>query len=389
MIRSAEPTPPPHGGAPVHVVHVLGGTSPGLGQEPPSALACLSLRALADGLVAHGVRVTVHAPPEAGSACPDASSGAAFLPAHARTEPEAVMALRSALTGADLVHAHGLRAAALASLARDLTRRRVPLVVGWHEREPVDGPREGLLRTLERRAARAAAVVLCPTPRQVDRARRRGARDARLSPVTLPVPATPPCGAAESRDKTRAEIGAVDRPLLFSLGRLDARHGYGTVVAASRAWRGLKRPPLAVVAGEGPERAALQRQIVAENLPVTLPGRRDDALDLLRASDLVLLPEGGASAMLLAQEALRAGVPVAGATRRGEGARELVGEAGALTEPGDATALGETVAELLRDPVRLARLRAACAERAAALPTGEERVTHVLAVYDELLGLRR
>ncbi|EST39245.1 hypothetical protein N566_03025 [Streptomycetaceae bacterium MP113-05] len=383
MTRSAEPNSPLHDRAPVHAVHVLGGTAPGPGPASPSALTCAQVRSLTGGLVAHGVGVTVHAPPEAGAACPVGSSGADFDPARASTRGEAVIALRAALRGTDLVHAHGLRAAALACLARDLLRPHVPLVVGWYDREPADGAREAMLRMLERRTARAAAVVLCPTPRMVDVARERGARDARLAPTALP-PAPPV--EAEDRAKLRAGIGAVERPLLFSLGRLDTRHGYRTVVEASRAWRRLEPPPLVVVAGEGSERAALHRLIVAEDLPVALPGRCDDALNLLRVADLALLPEGGAAPGVLAQEALRAGVPVAGACRDDDGLRELVGDAGALTSPGDSAALGETVTALLQEPARLARLGAAGVERAAALPTGEERVAHVLSVYDEVLA---
>lgn len=385
MTRSTAPNPPSRDRAPVHVVHVLGGTSPGLGPELPSAVTCARLRPLVAGLVAHGVRVTVHAPPEVAAACGCAEAGARFVPARARTEPEAVMALRAALAGADLVHAHGLRAATLAVLARELLRPRVPLVVDWHHREPAEGAREAVLRMLERRAARAARVVLGADTGLVDRARRRGARDARLTPFALGAPGG---GAAvacpDHGPKLRAEIGAVDRPLLLSVGRLDARHGYGTVLTASRAWRRLEPPPLLAIAGEGPERRALQAVIDAEELPARLLGRRDDALELLSAADLAVLPAGDVTCLLFAREALRAGVPLVGAV--GESARDLAGEAGRLTRPGDADALAAAITALLTEPDRLGGLAAASRARAAALPTEEHSLAHLLSVYDELLA---
>lgn len=383
MTRSTAPNPPPRDRAPVHVVHVLGGTSPGLGPELPSAVTCARLRSLVAGLVAHGVRITVHAPPEVETACGLAEAGARFVPARAHTEPEAVVALRAALADADLVHAHGLRAATLAGLAREFRRPRIPLVVDWHHREGAEGARETVLRVLERRAARAASVVLGANTELVDRARRRGARDARLAPFALSVPGSDAVASPDHGPKVRAEIGAVDRPLLLSVGRLDARHGYRTALTAARTWRLLAPPPLLAVAGDGPERAALQAVIDAEELPVRLLGRRDDALDLLHVADLALLPAGDVTPSLFAREALRAGVPLVGAAEAS--ARDLVGDAGALSRPGDADALGAAVADLLATPDRLAALAAASRARGAALPTEEHSLAHLLSVYDELL----
>lgn len=388
MTRSTVPPPPPRASGPAHVVHVLGGTAPGLGDAPPSAVTCAQVRSLAHGLLAHGLRVTLHAPPEAEAACGLTGAGAQFAPSRARTEPEAVRALRATLAGADLVHAHGLRAATLACLARDLVRPRAPLVVTWHRRQPAGGAREGVLRMLERRVARTASVVLCATSGLVDLARRCGARDARLAPSALHLPAPAAAGRVvadpDQGAKMRAEIGAVDRPLLFSVGRLDPGYGYGTLLAAARAWRRLEPPPLVAVAGDGPERRRLQAAVDAEELPVSLLGRRDDALALLRVADLALLPDGdGVAPPVFAQEALRAGVPVVGA--EDDGIREVVGAAGLLTPPGDAAALAGAVTGLLTEPGRLTGLAAACAERVARLPTEEQTVAHVLCVYDELL----
>ncbi|NDZ90004.1 glycosyltransferase family 4 protein, partial [Streptomyces sp. SID10115] len=140
--------------------------------------------------------------------------------------------------------------------------------------------------------------------------------------------------------------------------------------------------PLLVVAGEGPERAALQRRIEEELLPVRLVGRRDDVPELLAAADLAVLPSSWESRSVLAQEALHARVPLV-ATAVG-GIPELVGDAAELVAYGDAEALATAVARLLADPVRRAELRDRGAAQAATWPTEDETVTQVLSVYDEL-----
>ncbi|OMI37381.1 group 1 glycosyl transferase [Streptomyces sparsogenes DSM 40356] len=75
-------------------------------------------------------------------------------------------------------------------------------------------------------------------------------------------------------------------------------------------WRALDPQPLLVIAGEGAGRAALQRRIDAEELPVRLLGRREDVPALLAAADVAVLSSRWEARSLLAQEALHAGVPL-------------------------------------------------------------------------------
>ncbi|WNI25572.1 glycosyltransferase family 4 protein [Streptomyces sp. ITFR-16] len=356
----------------LRTVQVLGGGSAGSSAHVGS---------LAAGLVARGVQVTVCAPAGLDRAYDFAVSGASFAPVPRRSDPAAVAALRAACTGADIVHAHGLHAAVRAALA--LGGRRTPLVVTWHTRAHAEGARRRLLHLLERRAVRAAAVVLGTSSDLVDRARRRGARDARLGPVASPAPSV---AEADPADKVRAELGAVERPLIVAVGSLVPHHGYGTLLDAARVWRGLDPVPLVVVAGEGRERAALQRRIKAEDLPVALIGSRDDAAGLLAAADLAVLPSRWESRSLVAQEALRRGVPLV-ATAVG-GVPELVGDAAELVPYGNAEALARAVARLLGDPAARERLAAAGLRQAASWPTEDDTIAQVLSVYDELVQPR-
>jgi glycosyltransferase involved in cell wall biosynthesis len=307
--------------------------------------------------------------------------GAHHVPVPRSSDPASVSALRAACADADLVHAHGLHAALRAALA--LSGRRVPLVVTWHTRSEADGARAHVLRLLERRVARAAAVVLGTSSDLVDRARSRGARDARLAAVALPAP-RPPVEPAEPdrfRHKARAELGSTDRPLLMAVGSLDRHRGYHTLLDASRAWCRLDPVPLLVIAGEGPLRAVLQRRIEDEELPVRLIGRRDDITELLAAADLALLPSRWESRSVLAQEALHARVPLV-ATAVG-GIPEMVGDAAELVPYGNAKALADAVVRLLADPARQEVLREKGARQAATWPTEDETVAQVLSVYDE------
>lgn len=367
----------PHGQSPLRTVQVLGGGS---------AVSSTHVRSLASGLVARGVRVTVCAPLETEGVYDFAGVGAQHVPILRSSDPASVAALRNACADADLIHAHGLHAGFRATLA--LGRRRTPLVVTWHSRSHAEGARAHLLKLLERRVAKAAAVVLGTSSELVDRARSRGARDARLAAVALPAPRR---GGADddtdrSRSKARAELGATDRPLLMAVGSLDRHRGYDTLLDAARTWRSLDPAPLLVIAGEGPLRGVLQRRIEEEELPVRLVGRRDDVSELIGAADLALLPGGPEARSVLAQEALHARVPLVAAAIGS--VPELVGDGAELVPYGDAAALAEAAVRLLEDPDHREALKEKGTRQAMTWPTEDETVAQVLSVYDELTQLR-
>jgi glycosyltransferase involved in cell wall biosynthesis len=372
----------PARGQQLHAVHVL------------STAAGAHVCSLAGGLVARGVEVTVCAPAATATDYPFSRSGARFVPVdlgrRTAADAPAVAALRAVFGSAGVVHAHGMRAGLLASLA--LGGRRTPLVVTWHGADPPadDGPGGMVLRWLERRWVRGASVVLGVSSDLVDRARRYGARDVRLAPAAVPRPeARPPRPPAEGdrhRQKIRAEFGAVDRPLLLAVGRLEAHQGYELLLDAAAGWARLDPRPLVAIAGEGPQRGYLDRRIEAERLPVQLLGRRDDIPELLSAADLVLLPSRWEGRALIAQEALHAGVPLV-ATAVG-GTPELVGDAAELVPYGDPAAFMRAVTGLLADPERRTALAVAGRAQAATWPTEDDTVAQVLSVYDELTQAR-
>ncbi|MGY1673354.1 glycosyltransferase family 4 protein [Geodermatophilus sp. SYSU D00710] len=348
------------------------------------------LRSVLPALAEAGATATV-----CGPAATDAlfgfSAAAAFRPVEisAGLDPvadaRAVLALRRALAGADLVHAHGLRAGLVAAAAvRAGTRGgpRRPLVVTLHNALPDRaGPLRRVLATAERTTVRAADVVLAASADLAANAWRLGARDVRVAPVSAP--ALPP--ARRPRAEVRAGLGLTEgRPLVLAVGRLHPQKGYDVLLDAAATWAARPDPPLVAVAGDGPLEAELAARIRDQRLPVTLLGRRDDVADLLAAADLVVLPSRWEARSLTAQEALRAGTPLV-ATRTG-GLPGLLGDGALLVPPGDAAALAEAVDGLLADPARAAALAAAGRAQAESWPDEAATARALAAVYRELLG---
>lgn len=387
----AWPADTPHAGdapesATLKAVLVLASTSGGIGAH---------VRSLAQGLSAHGLDVTVCGPQETDEQFGFSAAGARFHPVEitptpgARSDAAAVGELRRAFARASLVHAHGLRAALLSDLALRTARAETPLVVTSHHANLATGVERRLLRLMERRVARAADLVLGASSDLVARARDLGAVDARLGPVAAPPLAAPERG----REAVRAELlgvkpskiakaaEALARPIVLAVGRLVPQKNFQLLLDAAVGWRG-DEEPLVVIAGEGTEERALRARIKADRLPVRLLGYRDDVAELLTAADVVVIPSRWEARSLVAQEALRAGVPVV-ATAVG-GLPELVGDAAVLVPPGDPTALAAAVGGLLADPARRAELATAGRAQARTWPGEPDTVAQVLAIYDEL-----
>jgi glycosyltransferase involved in cell wall biosynthesis len=297
-------------------------------------------------------------------------------------DTRAVLQLRRATAGADLVHAHGLRAGLVAAAARRLDRRPRPLVLTLHNAlQEGAGPRQALLRAAEGVTVRAADLVLAVSGDLADNARRLGARDVRLAPAIAP----PRGPARRGRAEVRAGLGVAEgRPLVVAIGRLHPQKGYDVLLDAVARWSGRGVDPLVAIAGDGPLHGELAARIAAGRLPVRLLGRRDDVADLLAAADLCVLPSRWEGSPFTGQEALRAGTPLV-ATRAG-GMPELFGPAADLVPPGDAAALADAVVRVLTDPAHARELAEAGPRRAAGWPDEAATRRQVVAVYRELLG---
>jgi glycosyltransferase involved in cell wall biosynthesis len=345
------------------------------------------IRSLLPALTAAGAEVRVCGAPATEGLFGFTAAGADFRPVGISAglaplaDARAVLAMRQATAGADLVHAHGLRAGLVAAAARRLDRSRRPLVLTLHNAlQEGTGPTQRLLRRLEGVTIRAADLVLAVSGDLAANARRLGARDVRLAPAIAPP--RPP--AQRTRDEVRAELGVEEgRPLVVAVGRLHPQKGYDVLLDAVARWQG-RVDPLVAVAGDGPLQDELAARIAAERLPVRLLGRRDDVADLLGAADLCVLPSRWEGSPFTGQEALRAGTPLV-CTRAG-GMPELFGAAAEMVPVGDAAALADAVVRVLTDPVRAEELADAGPRQAAGWPDQAATERQVVAVYRELLG---
>ncbi|MEV0667828.1 glycosyltransferase family 4 protein [Actinomadura luteofluorescens] len=385
----------------LRVALVLGTAAGGVGRH---------VRSVADGLAERGARVVVCGPATTEELFGFGAGGARFAEVDLADRPRpasdarAVARLRRLLRGADVVHAHGLRAGALtaAACARVVpgplrfARGGPPLLVTLHNAVITGGRTAAIYGVLERVVARGATRVLGVSPDLEERMRALGARSVGHAIVPAPAPQAPPGPAV--RADLRAELGVGERPLVVTVARLAAQKGLPTLLDAAAAWAGRTPPPLVAIAGDGPLEDELRARIEAEDLPVRLLGRRSDIAGLLAASDVAVVPSVWEGQPLVVQEILRAGRPLVatrvggipgmvGAGDRDEGASLLQGpecDAALLVPPNDAEALGRAVSRVLDDPALAARLGSAAARRSALLPGEDDAVEQLAGLYLEL-----
>ncbi|HEY5045500.1 MAG TPA: glycosyltransferase family 4 protein [Solirubrobacteraceae bacterium] len=292
------------------------------------------------------------------------------------------------LTGARVVHAHNLNptfgwralAAAREAGARvvlHLHQYRIVCAIGvcftrgvectrCHGRNTLPGVRLNCRGSLgeaatygaslalwQRRLAEQADAVIVPSVFARERLRALGAPLPWERVHVLPPPVREPSSVSPAASKSYALV----------VSRLAPEKGVDVAIDACRE-AGIEL----VIAGEGPEREALQAQ--AGDSDVRFVGHVDDAeLAALRAgAAIALVPSRSAETFgLAAAEAMAAGLPVA-ASRVGA-LGELVDEHG-LVPAGDAGALARTIGRLAGDQAAgargLERVRALCAPEAVA-----------------------
>ncbi len=328
--------------------------------------------ALADFLAERGHAVeivtTADAEPEARS-YPVAWAARGSPLRHVRS----ALLVRAAARRADVVYATSMirRSAIGARLARR------PLVVKLvsdevFERATRSGRYVGTLDEFQRvegdsrlrflRATRNAALngaqhVFCPSAYLRDVALGWGLDPQRVTVLPNPSPATL---AMPTRDELRVEFG-LDGDVLVFAGRLGPQKAVGVLLDAL----GRISDVTLVIAGDGPERPALERRVLELGLDArvrflgSVP--RETVLRLFRAADASVLASAWENFPHTVVEALAVGCPVI-ATAVG-GVPEVVrdGENGLLVPPGEPGALADAIERFFGDASLRERLHGAAA----------------------------
>ena len=198
--------------------------------------------------------------------------------------------------------------------------------------------------------------------------------------------------AAAALPAVRAELAALGAdgggPVLVAAGRLTHQKGLDLLLDALPAVVARHPRLLLLIAGAGPEGAALERQVERLELGnrVRFLGERRDVEGLLAAADGVVLPSRREGSPYLLLEAMALAVPIVAAAVGGVG--EMLGEGrdGLLVPAGDREALAARIATLLEDP-GAARRRAERAREAVAGRLAAARMTaETAAFYAEALA---
>jgi len=199
----------------------------------------------------------------------------------------------------------------------------------------------------------------------------QGAADDLLSQVPAVGPRTTVVHNAGLDDTLLAQAALpidrpVPRPLIVACGRLAAQKGYRYLLDAFAVIRRETGAHLWIL-GEGPERAAIERQIATLRLgdAVALLGFQKNPYAYMAAADVFVLSslyEGFGNVIV---EAMATGRPVV-STDCPSGPREIIsdGTDGLLVPPADAGALAAAIARVLRDRALAARLGTAARRRA-------------------------
>ncbi|MET7466289.1 glycosyltransferase [Nonomuraea sp. NPDC005501] len=174
-------------------------------------------------------------------------------------------------------------------------------------------------------------------------------------------------------------------PVLLCVANLHQAKGHRFLLEAAALLGRRGRPCTLVLVGDGPERAALEKQAADLGVDARFHGFRLDTAPLLPRADAVVMPsltEGMSNAVM---EAMAAGRPVV-ATAVG-GTPELLGETrGVLVPAYGARPLADAVLALLDDPARAASLGAAARDWAREHLGVEAMVGRHVDLYQRLLA---
>lgn len=314
---------------------------------------------------------------------------------------KALRQLKQLAATAQVIHAHGLRAGALAVLAvkRLPAAKRPRVVVTLHNLPVGSAPTRLVGQALHLVVVKGADYVLTVSPDLLEKAKQLGLKAGEIAVVPAPARgcmdhAAQPEISQDSAQSLDAGSG-VDSgsgygassdtdydaaPCLLTIARLAPQKGLDLLLEAATLIKQRGIDFTWLVAGDGPLKAQLNQQIDDAALPVKLLGRREDIGALLSQADVVVQTSYWEGQPLTLREAMQAGRAIV-ATDVGGSAYTLAG-CGQLVEP-QAGPLADAVVAVISDPKRRETLEAASRDAVAKIP-GETQLREQL---DRVLAL--
>lgn len=314
---------------------------------------------------------------------------------------KALRQLKQLAATAQVIHAHGLRAGALAVLAakRLPAAKRPRVVVTLHNLPVGSAPTRLVGQALHLVVVKGADYVLTVSPDLLEKAKQLGLKAGEIAVVPAPArgcmdhAAQPEISqdSAQSLDAgsgigTGSSYGASSEasfdaaPCLLTIARLAPQKGLDLLLETATLIKQRGIDFTWLVAGDGPLKAQLNQQIATAALPVKLLGRREDIGALLSQADVVVQTSYWEGQPLTLREAMQASRAIV-ATDVGGSAYTLAG-CGQLVEP-QAGPLADAVVAIISDPKRRETLEAASRAAVAKIP-GETQLREQL---DRVLDL--
>ncbi|MFZ5554116.1 MAG: N-acetyl-alpha-D-glucosaminyl L-malate synthase BshA [Bacteroidota bacterium] len=142
-----------------------------------------------------------------------------------------------------------------------------------------------------------------------------------------------------------------------------------------------KIPSKLLLVGDGPERHAIEKMCRDLEIcdDVVMMGKLKQTIDILKISDLFILPSETESFGLAALEAMAAGVPVISSNTGGIPEVNIQGESGFLSEAGNVKEMSFNAIKLLSDENMLSRFKTQARKKA-----GEFDIQNILPLYEKL-----
>lgn len=382
------------------------------------------IRQVSQLLAKDGHQVLLAGPSNVISPAPDVVGGACLrtyqIDIGARpsgADLKALRQLKQLAATAQVIHAHGLRAGALAVLAakRLPAAKRPRVVVTLHNLPVGSAPTRLVGKALHLVVVKGADYVLTVSPDLLEKAKQLGLEAGEIAVVPAPARGCVDCAGTASSETDFGTTASLDpasgpgagsgpgigsgsgvdtgsgcasssaasskaAPCLLTIARLAPQKGLDLLLEAATLIKQRGIDFTWLVAGDGPLKAQLNQQIDDAALPVKLLGRREDIGALLSQADVVVQTSYWEGQPLTLREAMQAGRAIV-ATDVGGSAYTLAG-CGQLVEP-QAGPLADAVVAVISDPKRRETLEAASRAAVAKIP-GETQLREQL---DRVLAL--